>query len=386
MCKDFRELGENSRAVHLPSPPLGHDEGGHGAALAAALAALEGYRLTAPVEAAVFASGAAAVTAVLLASAGAGAHVIVPAAAPDVLRALLVRLGLETSFVPMDDPNAVRAALRPSTGLVWAEALADPTLAVADLPLLAEIAHDAGALLVADSTFTTPVVCRPLEHGADLVVHASAALLGGQGEVEGGAVAGHARPMEGVRRVRAETGAVLAPDAASRLRRGLETLPLRVRRQCDTAGVFAASIVRHPAVQSVRYPGLSGHPGHGLARVLFDAGPEGTRFGAVVTVVPYGGTAAGEALAAALRLAVPSASFGGTRTTAAPTTSTTHRLLNGAGSFVAGVDPGTVRFSIGLEDADDLVRDAGEALDTLAGASARVPSLSPPAPLVADPG
>ncbi|TDD73598.1 trans-sulfuration enzyme family protein [Actinomadura rubrisoli] len=381
MRRDLRELGENSRAVHLP--PLQRAEAESASGFAAGLASLEGFRLSEPVEGEAFASGRAAVAAVLLAFAGAGAHVIAPATAHGGVHDLLARLGVETSFVPAGDPDAVRAALRPSTRLVWAETLADPALAVADLPSLAEIAHDAGALLAVDSTLTTPVVCRPLEHGADLVVHSSAAYLGGHGDASGGAVAGPAGPMTEVRRALDGIGAPLAPDESSRLRRGLETLPLRVRRQCDTASVFAASIAHHPAVRSVGYPGLPEHPGHGLARVLFDAGPEGTRFGAVVTVVPHGGADAGLALARAVRLAAPAASLGGTRTTAAHAASTTHRRLDEAGLRSAGIDPGAVRFSLGLEDADDLVRDVSDALDTLGPA---VPSPSPPASLVADPG
>ncbi|MBX6766320.1 MAG: PLP-dependent transferase, partial [Actinomadura rubrobrunea] len=170
-----------------------------------------------------------------------------------------------------------------------------------------------------------------------------------------------------VRRVRVQTGATLAPDEAFLLRRGLETLPLRVRRQCDTANLFAAAVARHPAVRSVDYPGLPGHRGHERARALFAAGPEGTRFGAVVTVTPSGGRRAGLALVDALRLATPATCVGGTRTHVAHVASTTHRCHDDAALRAAGIDPGAVRFSIGLEDADDLVRDVSEALDAVAG-------------------
>ncbi|MBW8486084.1 trans-sulfuration enzyme family protein [Actinomadura parmotrematis] len=423
MRKELRGLGENTRAAHPPTPPVpqqaplglpvwragayafagaaehaalaageapGYTSGLAGNpsadAFAEALAALEGVRLSEPVEAQAFASGMAAATAVLLAFTGAGAHVVAPAACDGglhgLLTGLLARFGVRASFVDGADPAAVRAAIRPSTRLVWAETLSAPAMAVADLPLLAEIAHEAGALLVADSTLATPVVCRPLEHGADLVVHAAGTCLGGHGDATGGAVAGAPALLAELRRVRTDTGAVLAPDEAFLLRRGLETLPLRIRRQCDTANLFAAALARHPDVKAVGYPGLPGHPGHALARELFDAGPEGTRFGAAVTVTPHGGADAGLALADALRLPLVAATFGGARTTAHHVASTTHRHRGPDALAAAGVDPGAVRFSLGLEDADDLIRDVTEALAALRrarGAATREP-------LVADTG
>lgn len=366
MRRDNRGRGENTRAVHLPPD-----------AFAQGIASLEGFRLSEPAEGEAFASGMAAVTAVLLAFTGAGAHVVAPAGVSAGTRGLLAgplaRFGVETTFADMADPAAVRAAIRPRTRLVWAETLGGPGLAVADLPLLAGIAREAGALLAVDSTRATPVVCRPLEHGADLVVHADASSIGGYGEAAGGAVVGAAHLVAEVRLAGAATGSALAPGEASALRRGLETLPLRVRRQCDTASMFAASLARHPAVRVVHYPGLPGHPGHALARELFDAGPEGTRFGASVTVVPHGGRAAGLALAEALRLAAAVTGPGGP----AP---------GGMRTRAEHVASAAVRFSIGLEDADDLVRDVTEALGAEGGG---VPAPAPPAgadPLVADTG
>jgi cystathionine beta-lyase/cystathionine gamma-synthase len=268
-------------------------------AFAAALASLEGHRVAEAVEGEAFASGMAAATAVLLAFTGADAHVVAPAVPHadlhGLLSGLLARFGVETSFVDTADCDAVRAAIRPGTRLVWSE------------------------------------------------------------------------PMARIRRVRVETGAGLAPDEAFLLRRGLETLPLRVRRQCDSANMFAAAVARHPAVRAVDYPGLPGHSRHEHARALFDAGPEGTRFGAVVTVTPFGGRRAGPALVDALRLVSPGSSLGGTHTHALHVASTTHRCHDDDALRSAGIDPGAVRFSIGLEDVDDLVRDVTEALDSVRG-------------------
>jgi cystathionine beta-lyase/cystathionine gamma-synthase len=401
-----RQLGENTRAVHLPAPPvpsqqplgtpvyrtaafafessaeyaavLGDALAGYTYsridnptvdAFAAAVATLESAGLPEPATAQAFASGMAAVSGVFLALARSGTHVVAPAAtyggSYSLLRNVLSRFGVETDFVDLTDLDQVRAAARPGTRVVYAETLANPTTAVADLPALAEIAAEAGALLVVDSTLAPPVVCRPLEHGADLVLHSATKYIGGHSDVTGGVVTGRPELISQIRAVRIDTGSSLAPDEAFLLRRGLETLPVRMRRQCSTAMVFAAALARHPAVARVDYPGLDSHPGHEVARRLFDAGPEGTRFGAIVTVTPHGGREAGMAFADALRIAQVATSLGGTHTKVSHAASTTHRQLDSAALAAAGIDPGAVRFSIGLEDAEDLIEDARLSLDSM---------------------
>ena len=168
-----------------------------------------------------------------------------------------------------------------------------------------------------------------------------------------------------LRAVRIDTGGSLAPDEAFLLRRGLETLPLRVHRQCSTALEVATAVARHPAVAAVDYPGLAQHPGHATARKLFDAGPEGTRWGAIVTITPRGGRAAGMAFADRLRTAQLATSLGGTHTKVSHVASTTHRQLDDAALSAAGIGPAAVRFSIGLEDSEDLIADIQQALDGL---------------------
>jgi len=401
-----RQLGENTRAVHLPAPPvpsqqplgtpvyrtaafafessaeyaavLGDAVAGYTYsridnptvdAFAAAVATLESAGLPEPATAQAFASGMAAVSGVFLALARSGTHVVAPAAtyggSYSLLRNVLSRFGVETDFVDLTDLDQVRAAARPATRVVYAETLANPTTAVADLPALAEIAAEAGALLVVDSTLAPPVVCRPLEHGADLVLHSATKYIGGHSDVTGGVVTGRPELISQIRAVRIDTGSSLAPDEAFLLRRGLETLPVRMRRQCSTAMVFAVALARHPAVARVDYPGLDSHPGHEVARRLFDAGPEGTRFGAIVTVTPHGGREAGMAFADGLRIAQVATSLGGTHTKVSHAASTTHRQLDSAALAAAGIDPGAVRFSIGLEDAEDLIEDARLSLDSM---------------------
>jgi cystathionine beta-lyase/cystathionine gamma-synthase len=399
-------LGEDTRAVHLPPAPVPAQEplgtpvyrttafrfstsaeyaavlGGQAAgysysridnpttdSFALALAALEGSGLQGPTAAQAFASGMAVISAVFWTFAEAGTHVVAPAAVYggtySFLRHVAAKFGVQTDFLDLTDLDQVRAAMRPQTRILYAETLANPTVALADLPALADIAHDAGALLVVDSTLAPPAVCRPLEHGADLVLHSATKYLGGHSDVTGGVVSGRPDLISQVREVRIDTGGSLAPDEAFLLRRGLETLPLRVRRQCATALQFAESLAVHPAVRSVDYPGLVSHPGHETARKLFDGGPEGTRFGAIVTVTPRGGREGGFRFADRLRVAQVATSLGGTRTKVSHVASTTHRQLDDAALAAAGIDPGAVRFSIGLEDAADLIADAHQALDAL---------------------
>lgn len=401
-----RQPGENTRAVHLPPPPeitqrplgtpiyrtaafafssaqeyaavLGDQVPGYSYsridnptvdAFARAVAALEGANLPRWPAGQAFASGMAAISGVLLAFTRAGAHVVAPTAlyggTYSLLRNVLTRFGVETDFVDITSLDAVRAAMRPATRIVYAETIANPTTAVSDIRHLAEIAHERGALLVIDSTLAPPVICRPLEHGADLVLHSATKYIGGHSDITGGVVTGRIELISSIRATRIDTGGSLSPDDAFHLRRGLETLPVRVRRQCATASVFAATLAKHSGVAYVDYPGLPTHPGHELARRTFDAGPEGVRFGAIVTITPFGGREAGLAFASKLRLATTASSLGGTHTVVSHVASTTHRQLDDRALAAAGIDPGAVRFSIGLEDAEDLISDAFVALEGL---------------------
>jgi cystathionine beta-lyase/cystathionine gamma-synthase len=338
-------------------------------AFCAAVTALEGVNLSYQAASQAFASGMAAISTVFWAFTRAGSHVVAPSAiyggSYSFLRNVATNFGVRTEFVDMTDPAGVRAALRPGTAVVYAETLANPTVAVADLAAIGRIAHEAGAMFVVDSTLAPPVICRPLEHGADLVLHSATKYFGGHSDVTGGVVTGHPDLIKRLRDVRVDTGGSLSPDDSYLLRRGLETLPLRVRRQCSTAQLLAAGLLKHPAVRTVCYPGLTQHPGHEVARRQFDAGPEGTRFGAIVTVAPIGGRDAGMLFADRLRIAQVATSLGGTQTKVSHVGSTTHRQMDDKALAAAGIDPGAVRFSVGLEDGEDLLADATSALDSL---------------------
>ncbi len=332
-------------------------------AFAQGVAALEGAHVEGPVVGQPFASGMAAISTTLMSLTSAGAHVVAPRAVYggtySILRSVLDRFGVTSTFVDMTDLEAVRAAVRPETAVIWAETIANPTMTVADIPGLAAVSRETGTRLVVDSTFASPAVCRPLEHGADLVLHSATKYLGGHSDVTGGVVVGAPELMAAIRHVRVDLGGSLSPDDAFLLHRGLATLPLRMERHCHSALQVALALAEHPAVHRVDHPGLTSHPGHQLAVKLFDAG----RYGAVVTVTPRGGREAGLALCDHLQLISIATSLGGTHSKVSHAASTTHRQLDDDALAAAGIGPATVRVSIGLEDPDDLIADLSAALD-----------------------
>jgi O-acetylhomoserine/O-acetylserine sulfhydrylase-like pyridoxal-dependent enzyme len=335
-------------------------------AFALAVASLEAHGCDRPVAAQPFASGMAAISTTLLTLCRAGSHVVAPAAVYGgtfgVLHHVLERFGVSATFVDATDTDAVRDAITDDTAVVWAETIANPTTAVTDLPAVAAVCADAGVPFVVDNTFASPAVCRPLQWGATLVVHSATKYLGGHSDVTGGVVAGDVDLVARIRRTRIDLGGSLSPDDAFLLHRGVATLPLRVARHCATALAVAEGVADHPQVERVEHPGLVSHPQHALADKLFDAGPEGRRYGAIVTITPRGGREAGMALCDRLRLARVATSLGGVHTLVSHVASTTHRQLDDAALAAAGISPAAVRFSIGLEDADDLLTDITRAL------------------------
>jgi cystathionine gamma-synthase/O-acetylhomoserine (thiol)-lyase len=312
-----------------------------------------------------FASGMAAISTTLLALLQPGDHVVAPASCYGgtyaLLRGTLARFGVATAFADQSRTEAMAAAVTGRTRVVWAESFANPTMLMADLPALAEVASDAGALLVVDSTFASPAVLRPLEWGADLVVHSATKYLGGHSDATGGVVAGRPELMERVRAARVELGPVLAPDEAYLLHRGLATLEVRVARQCTTAATLAAALCEHPALERIDHPSLPSHPSYEVAHRLCDTG----RYGGVFTVSPRGGRAAGMAFVDALRSIPQATSLGGAHTTASHAASSSHRQLDDAALEAAGLLPSAVRVSVGLEPAELLLADLTQALDRL---------------------
>jgi cystathionine beta-lyase/cystathionine gamma-synthase len=312
-----------------------------------------------------FGSGMGAISTVLMTLLSAGDHVVASAQLYGGTYALLThvlpRFGVLVDFVDLGNLDAVAAALRPQTRVVYAETFANPTMAVADLPALSALCRDARARLVVDSTFASPAVCRPLEHGADVVVHSATKYLGGHADATGGVAVGPADLIAEIRAVRVNVGTVLAPDEAFLLARGLSTLRLRLERQCATALTFATRIAQHRAVERVDHPGLPDFPTYEVAVRLCDPG----MYGAIVTVAPRGGRDAGMRLCDELRLIRTATSLGSVHSKVSHAASTTHRQLSDEALRAGRIEPSAVRFSLGLEDVDDLIADTEQALDRL---------------------
>ena len=316
----------------------------------ALLAALEGGA-----AAMLFASGMAAATAVFQATLAPGDHVIAPRMMYWGLRGWLVafarRWGVALDLVDTSDVDAVRAAMRPTTQLVWLEVPANPTWDVADIAAIATVAHAAGARLAVDATAATPVHLRALALGADLVMHSATKYLNGHSDVLAGALVTAAldEPWQRLRTHRHDAGAVLGPFEAYLLHRGLRTLAVRVRQQSASALTIAGALDGHPALAAVLYPGLPSHPHHGVAARQFTGG-----FGGMLSLRVTGGAEAALAVAGRLALFARATSLGGVeslvehRASVEPPDSPVPRDL--------------LRLSIGLEDAGELLADLRAAL------------------------
>ncbi len=324
-------------------------------ALEAKLAVLEGAD-----RAVALASGMAAVHAAVISRVSAGDHVVASerlyAETVRLLTELLPRFGVEVTFVDASQPRAIAEAMRPNTKVVYLETPANPTLAITDLAAARVAAGD--ATVIVDSTFATPYHQRPIELGADLVVHSATKFLGGHGDAVGGVVLGDAEHVEAVRRVGVRTaGAAMSPFTATLLSRGVRTLGLRMRRASATALELAVRLESHPAVSEVLYPGLSSHPGHAVAARQMRAG-----FGALVAFEVVGGLAAGARCYDALEIITRAVSLGDVRSLITHAASTTHASLSPQQRAAAGIGEGLMRLSVGIEDVEDLWADLEQAL------------------------
>jgi len=312
-------------------------------------------RLEGGAEALLFASGMAA-AATVLDTLAPGAHVVAPAMMYWTIRRwmddLAARGRIALDVVPNADLAAWRARVRPGrTALVWVETPSNPLAAITDLAAVAEIAHAAGARVVADGTLATPVLSRPLALGVDVVVHSATKQLNGHTDVLAGVLVAARKDAwwERVRHERAYRGAVLGPFEAWLLLRGLRTLYVRVPASARGAQRVAEWLVAHPGVVEVLYPGLPGHPGHAVAARQMQGG-----FGAMLSFRVAGGETAARAAAGRLRVFKQASSLGGVESLVE------HRAsVEGAGTAVPA---DLLRLSIGIEDPDDLIADLGRAL------------------------
>jgi cystathionine beta-lyase/cystathionine gamma-synthase len=310
-----------------------------------------------------FASGMGAVSAVILGLCSSGDHIVAQrqlyAGTQMLFQAVCPRFGIDVTLVDGTEPGAFAAAVRPGkTVLVFAETPANPQLDLVDLD---EVGAIAGPMKVVDSTFATPLAQRPLEHGADLVIHSATKMLGGHNDATLGVVAGSEELLQWLWGFAVLQGANASPFDAMNGLRGLRTLGVRFERQCATALAVATALEEHPAVASVRYPGLASHPQHELARRQMD------RFGGLIAFDVKGGIEAGTRFVEGTRVAQLATSLGGPETLVTHPASTTHVNLTPEELAAAGIGPGTVRFSAGLEHTDDVVADVLAALDALVG-------------------
>ena len=305
------------------------------------------------------ASGMAAMTATLLSTLSAGDHLVAGRAAFGSCRVLvdsiLPRLGIATTVVDGRDTGAWKAALRPNTRAFFLETPANPTLDIVDIRAVSDIAHDAGALVIVDNAFASPVVQRPLDLGADIVAYSATKLMDGQGRVLAGAVMGPARWMQDTYLAFARhTGPVLSAFNAWVLLKSLETLDLRVVRQCANAEAVARFLAGR--MPGVLYPGLDTHPQHALAMRQMSAG------GTIIALFVDGGRPQAHALLDALNLIDISNNVGDSRSLMTHPASTTHASVAEPVRLEMGVTEGMLRLSVGLEDPADLIDDLDRAL------------------------
>ena len=348
------------------------------------IAALEGG-----VGAVCTASGQAALHLAVATLMDAGGHIVSSASiyggSHNLFTHTLPRFGIETTFVHPRDTEGFRKAIRPETRLVFGETLGNPGLEIMDMPAVAAIAHEAGFPLMIDSTFATPCLCRPIEHGCDIVMHSATKFLGGHGVAIGGVIVDAGKfdweasgkfptltepylgyhgidfaeefgPAAFIARARAEGlrdfGACMSPTNAFHILQGVESLPVRMARHVENARRIVEFLDGHDAVSWVSYPELPSHPDHERAKVLL---PEGA--GAIFCFGVKGGREAGRAFIEAVELLSHLANVGDAKSLVIHPASTTHQQMDAAALEAAGVGEDMVRLSIGLEDPEDLIAD-----------------------------
>lgn len=330
-----------------------------------ALAVQERLALLEGAEAAlVLASGMGATACAMLALLRPGDHLVSSAWIYGGSRTLFAeefaQLGVETTFVDPTHSRGWRHAIRPNTRAVFVESPVNPTTRLLDLRPVSYLTRQAGIALVVDSTFASPINFRPLEHGADVVIQSATKYLNGHHDVLGGAVMGSAAFVEEVRQKMMVWGQAPDPFACWLLERGLKTLGVRVERQNANAMALAEFCERHPAVARVHYPGLASHPDHALAAELMDG------FGGMLAIELAGGAEAADRVLRGLRLVAHATSLGGVDTLVIEPRYTSHAGMTSEERAAIGIPDGFLRFSVGVEDAADVIADVARALDGLA--------------------
>ena len=320
------------------------------------LAALDGAE-----DCLLFSSGMAAITTTLFAMLSRGAHIVVTddsyRRTRQFLNQVLHRYGIEVSTVPAGDYEAIEDALRPTTRILLSESPTNPYNCVLDLERFVEIGRRHRVKTLIDATFATPYNQRPLEFGVDLVLHSATKYLGGHNDLLAGAVLGTRELVDGVRALQATTGAVVDPFAAYLLVRGLKTFALRIERQNANAQAIAEFLAAHPRVEVVHYPGLPSHPQHGVARRQMRG------FGGVVSFEVKGDLATASRVVDACRLPRIAPSLGGVESLIEQPALMSFYELTTEERLQVGIKDNLIRYSVGIEDAADLIADLAAALE-----------------------
>lgn len=332
------------------------------AALEDAVASMEGGH-----SALATSSGMAAIATVLLAYLEAGAHVVGTDAVYGPSRVIVEkhfrRFGVQSDFVDTSEPRNIRAAIRPETKLLYIETPENPTIRLTDIEACAEAAREHGLLLVVDNTFATPVLLRPIEHGADIVVHSMTKFLNGHADVVAGIIVTSSEEQHRtLREMLNYHGGCIDPHQAWLVHRGLKTLGLRLEQAQRNARAISELLHAHPAVGWVRYPGAPDHPQHRLVAKQMD-GP-----GAILCFGVHGGLESGRQLLERLTIPTLAVSLGGVETLIEHPASMTHAGMSPAAREKAGITDDLIRLAVGCEDEQDLILDLRAALDSLAKA------------------
>jgi cystathionine gamma-synthase len=360
----FRDSADLERYMRGQDPDIDREEYGRYGnptvrELETRVAALEGAD-----DALAFASGMAAVTTALFALTKAGDHVVLfndcYRRTRQFVSQTLARFGVENTMIPPGDAAALEAALRPNTRVVITESPTNPYLHCVDLEQVSAIVKRHGRIrTLVDSTFATPVNCRPLRFGIDVVIHSATKYLAGHNDVLGGIVAGPQHIMSLLREARGVLGGVLDPHAAFLISRGLKTLNLRVERQNRTAHAVALELERHPRVKKVFYPALESHSSHAVARAQMRG------YGGVVSFIVEGGRSAAGQVVDGCRLAKIAPSLGGVETLIEQPCLMSFSELSDEELARVGIDPALIRLAVGIEDTADIVDDVMGALNQL---------------------
>ncbi len=308
----------------------------------------------------VTASGMAAISTTLLTLLKPGDHILAQdclyGGTYDLLTIEFPRLGIEVDFIDGDNPFSWPARLKKNTRAIYVETISNPLMQVPDLKAVVRFARENQLISIIDNTFASPVNFRPPEFGFDLSLHSATKYLNGHSDIAAGAIIGRADLIERISRTLSHLGGALDPHACFLLHRGLKTLGLRVRHQNQTALTLARFLEGHPKVAAVNYPGLERHPHHRRARELFDG------FGGMLSFELKGGLEAAETFISKLSLAVYAPSLGGVESLVTRPAASSHAGMTPEQRQRAGISDSLVRFSVGLEAADDLIADFQRAL------------------------